>query len=89
MTKDYCIAAWSQLERKAGVPHKPGLGWHAIRRAFAERLAHLPTKVLAMLGGWEDPSMVLRYQHPGLDRLRAALDTKPTRTDTEPSQDAA
>jgi integrase len=86
MGKHFARDAWRRLERRAGVPHKPGLGWHSIRRAFATRFAHLSTKELAELGGWLDPSMVLRYQKPGKDRLRAALDAEPTGTDTEPSQ---
>jgi hypothetical protein len=65
---------WQWLEALAGVPHQPGLGWHALRRKFATELKHVPLKDLCYLGGWKDPQTVLKcYQRPDETTMREAL----------------
>ncbi|HSW31791.1 MAG TPA: hypothetical protein VLH75_20075 [Longimicrobiales bacterium] len=36
------------------------LGWHALRRKFANDLRHVPLKDLASLGGWRDTQTLLK-----------------------------
>lgn len=49
-------------------------GWHSFRRKFATELKHLPLTDLCALGGWKDPrTILLCYQFPDLDTMRAGL----------------
>ena len=55
----------------AGVQHRPGQGWHSLRRKFASEYRDVPLKVLCDLGGWKSPETILMcYQHTDLDALR-------------------
>jgi len=38
----------------------PRLGWHSLRRKFANDLRHVPLKDLASLGGWKDTQTLLK-----------------------------
>lgn len=44
---------WRRLERRAGIPKRPGLGWHSLRRKFATELRAAPLRDLVDLGGWK------------------------------------
>ena len=48
-----------------------------MRRKFASDLMHKPLKVLCELGGWKDPSTVLKcYQLPDQAEMREALEDR-------------
>ncbi len=48
-----------------------------MRRKFASALMHKPLKVLCDLGGWKDPSTVLKcYQLPDQEEMREALEDR-------------
>ena len=52
---------WLQkAERRAGLKHIRGSGWHAFRRAWATRRKHYPLKDVAEAGGWKDTATLLR-----------------------------
>lgn len=38
----------------------PRLGWHSLRRKFANDLRHAPLKDLACLGGWKETQTLLK-----------------------------
>jgi integrase len=48
--------------RKAGIE---GLSPHDLRHTFAERTKQNLTKILQHAGGWNSPTVALRYQQPG------------------------
>jgi hypothetical protein len=55
--------AYRALEAAAGVPHRPGRGWHALRRSAADAAsdafrASEPAAALDGLGGWSSASRV-------------------------------
>lgn len=54
-----------RLERWAGMPHVPGVSWHAIRRAVVDglRAAGVPDRDIAVFMGWKtsEHRMVARY----------------------------
>jgi integrase len=66
---------WLQRAQvRAKVPPEPGRGWHAFRRNFASELRHVGLRDLCDLGGWKDPTTVVKcYQRPSEDAMRAAL----------------
>ncbi|MGE0440840.1 MAG: tyrosine-type recombinase/integrase [Gemmatimonadales bacterium] len=54
---------WRRLQDRAGVPKRPGLGWHSLRRKFATELRQAPLRDLVDLGGWKSAQVVTRcYQ---------------------------
>ncbi len=64
---------WHRAEKIAELEHTPGLGWHGLRRKFADDHRHVPLKDLADLGGWETPRTILEvYQGSNLDAMRQA-----------------
>ena len=66
---------WKRAEKAAGIPRRPGLGWHSLRRKFATDLQEVPLKVLCQLGGWKSYKTVLEcYQHPDQGEMRRALE---------------
>jgi integrase len=66
---------WNRAEALAGLERKRGRGWHSLRRKFASDLMDQPLKVLCELGGWKEPTTVLRcYQQANPGQLRKALD---------------
>ncbi|MGH7592329.1 MAG: tyrosine-type recombinase/integrase [Gemmatimonadales bacterium] len=64
------------LERaqvSAGLPVEKGRGWHAFRRNFASELRNASLRDLCDLGGWKDPTTVVKcYQRPSEDAMRIA-----------------
>lgn len=51
---------WNLAQEQAGLGHIPRLGWHSLRRKFANDLRHVPLKDLASLGGWKDTQTLLK-----------------------------
>ncbi|MGD2071132.1 MAG: tyrosine-type recombinase/integrase [Gemmatimonadota bacterium] len=51
---------WNRAQERAGLGGIPRLGWHALRRKFANDLRHVPLKDLASLGGWKDTRTLLK-----------------------------
>lgn len=51
---------WNRAQERAGLGGIPRLGWHALRRKFANDLRHVPLKDLASLGGWKDTRTLLQ-----------------------------
>ncbi len=65
---------WTRGETLAGLPREQRRGWHALRRAFATELKHIPLKDLCTLGGWKAPQTVLTcYVQPDAETMRQAL----------------
>lgn len=50
---------WNAAQERAGLSHVERLGWHSLRRKFANDLRELPLKDLAALGGWKDTRTIL------------------------------
>lgn len=48
-------------EELAGLEHIDGLGWHGLRRKFADEHRHVPLKDLADLGGWATARTILDW----------------------------
>ena len=51
---------WDKAQIAAGLNHIKRLGWHSLRRKFANDLRHVPLKDLASLGGWKDTQTLLK-----------------------------
>lgn len=51
---------WNAAQEAAGLREVPRLGWHSLRRKFANDLRHVPLKDLASLGGWKDTQTLLK-----------------------------
>lgn len=51
---------WNAAQKVAGLGDLPRLGWHSLRRKFANDLRHVPLKDLATLGGWKDTQTLLK-----------------------------
>lgn len=51
---------WNAAQEAAGLGDLPRLGWHSLRRKFANDLRHVPLKDLAALGGWKDTQTLLK-----------------------------
>ena len=63
---------WNRTEQAAGVPHRPGQGWHALRRRFATARKHLSLKDVAYLGGWKGTQVLVDvYQTADWDTMEA------------------
>jgi len=65
---------WLQRAQvRAELPPEKGRGWHAFRRNFASELRYASLRDLCDLGGWKDPTTVVKcYQRPSEDAMRAA-----------------
>lgn len=64
---------WNQAEELAGLEPVDGLGWHSLRRKFADELRDAPLKDLANLGGWKTERTILQcYQGESLEAMREA-----------------
>lgn len=50
---------WNAAQKRADLSHIERLGWHSLRRKFANDLRELPLKDLAALGGWKDTRTIL------------------------------
>ena len=51
---------WNLAQARAGLAEVQRLGWHSLRRKFANDLRHAPLKDLASLGGWKDTQTLLK-----------------------------
>jgi len=51
---------WNAAQERAGLRGVHRLGWHSLRRKFANDLRHVPLKDLASLGGWKDTQTLLK-----------------------------
>jgi len=51
---------WNAAQEKASLGGVRRLGWHSLRRKFANDLRHVPLKDLASLGGWKDTQTLLK-----------------------------
>lgn len=68
---------WYRAEELAELGHIKGLGWHGLRRKFADDLRDVPLKDLADLGGWATPRTILEvYQDSDLGAMRRALENR-------------
>jgi len=77
MRRDYTGKIWTRLEKLAGIQRVEGRGFHSLRRKFANDLIDQPLAVVAALGGWKNPRvMVELYQNPNSDQMREALSNR-------------
>lgn len=61
--KEFASKAWREMERKARMPRRKGVGFHSLRRKFATDLKDVPLRDVLELGGWRNEQTVLRcYQ---------------------------
>lgn len=52
---------WNAARDQAGLAAIERLGWHSLRRKFANDLRQLPLKDLAALAGWKDTRTILVF----------------------------
>lgn len=70
-TRDMMRRWWNRCETLAGLDHVPNLGWHGLRRTFADEVRGAPRTVAAKLGGWAGPEVMESvYQDASLDAMR-------------------
>lgn len=70
---------WERAEELADLEHIDGLGWHGIRRKFADEHREVPVKDLADLGGWETTRTISEvYQGADLGAMRRAQENRQT-----------
>lgn len=70
---------WYRAEEFAELEHIEGLGWHGLRRKFADELREVPLKDLARLGGWQTEQTILKcYMEADLDSMRRAQEQRLT-----------
>lgn len=68
---------WTRGEKLAELTPCPRRGWHSLRRQFATDLKNIPLKDLCELGGWKDPSTVLKcYMKADEETMRNALEQR-------------
>lgn len=62
---------WYRAERLADLEPVEGLGWHGLRRQWADEHREAPLKDLADLGGWKTPRTITEvYQGRDFDSMR-------------------
>lgn len=70
---------WCRMEEAAGLEPVDGLGWHGLRRKFADELRDASPKEIADLGGWKTPRTVIEvYQGSDLEAMRRAQQRRRT-----------
>lgn len=70
---------WLKAEERADLKHIDGLGWHGLRRKFADEHRDVAPRDLADLGGWDTPRTILEvYQDADLDAMRDAQQRRRT-----------
>ena len=68
---------WYRAEELAELDHIDGLGWHGLRRKFADEHKEVPLKDLAKLGGWKTEQTILTcYQDSNLEAMRRAQERR-------------
>ncbi len=75
LPRDVATDWWRAAEKLAELEHVPGMGFHSVRRKFANDLK--PTtnlRDLAYMGGWKSPVTLLTvYQQPDMEVQRESL----------------
>lgn len=72
--KDLMTSWWKRAERLADLEPVRWLGWHSLRRMFANERKNVSLRLLSDLGGWKEPSTIVKcYQRSSMDEMRAAL----------------
>jgi integrase len=75
MTRDDAAALWRSIADASGIKEGSGIGTHAFRRAFANRLRDVNLRDLKDLGGWKSSQTVVSvYIQPDQDAQRVALE---------------
>lgn len=70
---------WYRAEDLAELEHVKRLGWHGLRRKFADEHREVPAKDLADLGGWKTPRTISEvYQGADLEAMRRAQERRKT-----------
>ena len=68
---------WYRAEEVAGLEHVERLGWHGLRRKFADELKEVPLKDLARLGGWKtEQTILVCYQDSDLGAMKRAQERR-------------
>jgi integrase len=69
---------WMQRAQvQAKLPPESWRGWHSVRRHFASELRESPLRDICDLGGWKDPTTVVRcYQRPSEQAMRKAMENR-------------
>lgn len=71
---------WNAAQERADLSHIDRLGWHSLRRKFANNLRELSVKDVAVLGGWKDTGTIAQCYHQGSDeRMQEAIRTRARR----------
>lgn len=80
LVRNWWSAAQVTLEQRGLLTSVKGLGWHSLRRKFANDFRELPLKDLAVLGGWKDTRTIVQcYQQGSEERMREAIANRPRR----------
>lgn len=68
---------WYRAEDLANLEHIEGLGWHGLRRKFADELREAPLKDIADLGGWKTEQTILKcYQGTDMEAMQRAQERR-------------
>ena len=59
LSRDAISNLWNRIAAKAKLPSGERYGWHACRRAFANRLRRAPLRDLQDLGGWKTSATLM------------------------------
>lgn len=71
---DVALRWWREAEAEAGVEHRKGMGFHALRRRWANRMKDRSPVDAAALGGWADVATMQQvYQRADLSGMERAL----------------
>lgn len=50
VSADWMTRLWRGLEEAAGIEHRKGVGWHALRRRWVSKRSHWNPKLVAEIG---------------------------------------
>lgn len=71
---DVALGWWREAEGKAGIEHRTGMGFHALRRRWANRMKDRSPVDVAALGGWADVGTLQGvYQRSTLEDMERTL----------------
>lgn len=72
---EYILRDWMERAKEAADVDVPRIGWHSLRRKFATELKETPLVDVCAVGGWKDPTTLLRcYQQADQATMRRALE---------------
>ena len=75
LTRSEATRSLLRAEKKAGLCHEAGGGWHAFRRSWATERKTYPLVDVANAGGWTDTNTLLKcYQHADAATTRRVLE---------------